>query len=109
VAKASLHHQPLKEAAPFLANTTVSCSSTIKDIHPNRHHGCGKEDKKVCDRESPILMLFLIAISFMALTVRQVKRVISKRDERLKANKDKADIGNEKKQKEAFPEEVRVM
>ncbi|RKU41861.1 rRNA-processing protein fcf1 [Coniochaeta pulveracea] len=38
-----------------------------------------------------------------------VKRVISKRDERLKANKDKADIGNEKKKKEAFPEEVRVI
>lgn len=52
----------------------------------------------------------LLSISIQpVLTASQVKRVISKRDDRLKANKDKADIGNEKKKAAAFPEEVRVM
>lgn len=38
---------------------------------------------------------------------RQVKRVIGKRDERLKQNKDKADLGNKKKAAEAAPELIR--
>ncbi|TPX14162.1 uncharacterized protein E0L32_000556 [Thyridium curvatum] len=37
----------------------------------------------------------------------QVKRVIGKRDERLKQNKDKADLGNKKKAAEAAPELIR--
>lgn len=44
-----------------------------------------------------------------SVTPSQVKRIIGKRDARLKENKDKGDIGNAKKKAEAFPEEVREM
>lgn len=70
--------------------------------------GVAKKTRKFATVSSPRLIDKHSAQHILTTSL-QVKRVIGKRDARLKENKDKGDIGNEKKRKEAFPEEVREM